>query len=157
MTQTAFLSSGTPENTRAIPGAVFQFLANGGQTGQQFSLMYIDVQKGNEPPAHTHEREDESYYIIEGAIRFWVGDKVIDAKAGDFIHLPKNVPHRFELLTQNVKELMWMTPAGLENWFWDNSMPAPDMKPLPLMKDPPSTEMIQHFVESLAAYGVTMQ
>lgn len=156
MQPSAFLSKGTPENSRAIPGALFHFLAKGEQTANASSLIYIEVYKGNEPPAHTHRNEDESYYILEGAIRFWVGDQVIDAKAGDFVHLPKNIPHRFELQSEMVRELMWLTPSGLETWFWDNSVPAPDMKPLPVMTAPPPPEMIAHFVQSLSEYGVEM-
>lgn len=156
MEKTGFLSHGTPENSRAIPGALFHFLATGEHTNNQFSLIYIEVHKGNEPPAHTHRREDESYYILEGAIRFWIGDKVVDAKAGDFIYLPKGIPHRFELQSETVKELMWMTPSGLEKWFWDNSAPAPDMKPFPVMTAPPPPELITHFVESLSGFGVEM-
>jgi len=106
MEMAGFLSNGTPENSRAIPGALFHFLAGGEQTNNLFSLIYIEVYKGNEPPAHTHQREDESYYILEGSIRFWIGDKVIDAKGGDFIHLPKGIPHKFELQSDCVKELM---------------------------------------------------
>ena len=154
MQTTAFLSNGTPENSRGIPGALFHFLANGQQTDNSFSLIYIEVHKGNEPPAHTHQREDESYYILEGSIRFWVGDKVMDAKAGDFIHLPKGIPHRFELQSEVVKELMWLTPSGLEKWFWDNSAPAPDMKPMPVATEPPPAEVIEHFVRTLSEYGV---
>jgi len=156
MTQKPFLSGPSPDNSRAIPGALFHFLATGENTGNQFSLIYIEVHKGNEPPAHTHSNEAESYYILEGEIKFWVGDEVLNAKAGDFIHLPKDIPHRFELQSERVKELMWMTPSGLEKWFWDNSAPSPDMKPMPLMKEPPSAEMINHFVQSLSEYGVQM-
>lgn len=156
MTQKPFLSNANPGNSRAIPGALFHFLATGEQTANQFSLVFIEVYKGNEPPAHTHSKEDENYYILEGAVRFWIGDEVFDAKAGDFIHLPKNIPHRFELQSDCVKELMWMTPAGLEKWFWDNSAPAPGMQPLPLMKEPPPAEMMNQFVQSLSAYGVEM-
>jgi quercetin dioxygenase-like cupin family protein len=156
MTQKPFLSNPAPDNSRAIPGALFHFLATGAQTNNQFSLMFIEVHKGNEPPPHTHRNEDENYYILEGQIRFWVGDDVFDAKAGDFIHLPKNIPHRFELQSECVKELMWMTPAGLEKWFWDNSVPAASMQPLPLMKEQPPAEVIAHFVQSLSEYGVEM-
>ena len=156
MQKTAFLSNGTPENSRAIPGALFHFLASGEQTNDQFSLIYIEVYKGNEPPGHTHEREDENYYILEGSIRFWVGEKIIDAKAGDFIHLPKGIPHKFELQSDRVKELMWMTPSGLEKWFWDNSVPATDMRPLPVATEPPPPQVIAHFVQSLSAFGVEM-
>jgi quercetin dioxygenase-like cupin family protein len=156
MEKTAFLSNGTPENARAIPGALFHFLASGQQTNNLFSLIYIEVHKGNEPPAHVHKNEDESYYILEGALRFWVGNEVMDVKAGDFIHLPKGIPHKFEIQSDYVKELMWITPSGLEKWFWDNSLPAPDMKPLPVMTGPPPAEMIAHFVRSLSEYGVEM-
>lgn len=156
MSISTFVSNGTPENSRAIPGALFQFLATGEQTNHSFSLMYIEVKKGNEPPAHTHHREDESYYILEGAIRFWIGKEVIDAKAGDFIYLPKGIPHKFELLSDTVKELMWMSPSGLEKWFWDNSIPAPNMQALPIMTAPPSPQQIAHFVQSLSEYGVEM-
>ena len=156
MQNTGFLSNGTQANSRAIPGALFHFLASGEQTNNLFSLIYIEVHKGNEPPAHTHQREDESYYILEGSIRFWVGETVIDAKAGDFIHLPKGIPHKFELQSDYVKELMWITPSGLEKWFWDNSAPATDMRPLPVMTEPPPSEVITHFVQSLSEYGVEM-
>lgn len=156
MTQKPFLNNAAPENSRAIPGALFHFLATGEQTNNQFSLIFIEVHKGNEPPPHTHKNEDENYYILEGRVKFWVGDDVFDAKAGDFIHLPKNIPHRFELQSECVKELMWMTPTGLEKWFWDNSAPAVGMQPLPLMKEPPPAEMITHFVQSLSEYGVEM-
>ena len=150
------MRNGTPENSRAIPGALFHFLAGGEQTNNLFSFIYIEVHKGNEPPPHTHQREDESYYILEGAIRFWIGENVIDAKAGDFVHLPKGIPHKFELQSEYVKELMWTTPSGLEKWFWDNSAPAPDMQPLPVMTDPPAPEMVAYFVQSLSEYGVEM-
>jgi len=156
MTQKPFLCGPSPDNSRAIPGALFHFLASGEQTGNQFSLIYIEVQKGNEPPAHTHTQEDESYYILEGEIKFWVGDEVFFAKAGDFVYLPKYVPHKFEVQSAMVKELMWMTPTGLEKWFWDNSAPSPNMKALPVATEPPPAEAINHFVQSLAEYGVKM-
>ena len=156
MQHTAFIAKGTPENSRAIPGALFHFLANGNQTGNSFSLIYIEVHKGNEPPAHVHQNEDESYYILEGSIRFFVGDQVLEAHAGDFIHLPKGVPHRFELISKFVKELMWITSSGLEKWFWEHSAPAPDMQAVPIATEPPPAAVLDHFVLTLSQYGVEM-
>lgn len=51
---------------------------------------------------------------------------------------------------------MWMSPAGLEQWFWDNSVPAPDAKPLAVSPGPPPAHVIDHFVNSLREYGVEM-
>jgi quercetin dioxygenase-like cupin family protein len=68
-----FKSTPAPENTRAIPGAVFHFLVRGEQTGGSFSLIQIEVQRGAEPPAHVHQREDESYYVLAGSVRYYAG------------------------------------------------------------------------------------
>ena len=156
MKQIPFMSNPRPGNTRAIPGAVFNFLATGGQTGNAFSLIKIEVLKGAEPPEHTHANEDEAYFIMEGEMRFWIGGKVFDAKAGDFIFLPKGISHRFQVQTERVIELMWIAPAGLDQWFWDNSQPAPDGLAMPLLQGPPPPEMVDHFVSSLRKYGVEM-
>jgi quercetin dioxygenase-like cupin family protein len=156
MTQIPFSSNPNRGNTRAIPGAVFNFLATGEQTGGSFSLIRIEVQKGAEPPEHTHTNEDESYLIIEGEIKFWIGGKVFDAKAGDFIFLPRGISHRFEIQSERVIELMWLTPSGLDKWFWDNSEPAPDGYAKPMLQGPPPAELVNHFVTSLDNYGVKM-
>jgi hypothetical protein len=64
--------------------------------------------------------------------------------------------HAFEVQNEKAEVLMWMTPGILDEWFWDNSIPAPDMKPLPLLQGPPPAEAIEHFVKTLGDYGVLM-
>lgn len=151
-----FIANPTPENSRAIPGAVFNFLTRGEQTGGKFALIQIDVQHGNEPPSHTHSLEDEAYFIFEGRVRYRIGAKEVVAGPGDFVYLPQGLPHQFEILTTNARMIMWVSPAGLDQWFWDNSVPAPDMQPLPLPQGPPPPEAIDHFVRTLGMYGVEM-
>jgi quercetin dioxygenase-like cupin family protein len=157
MSTQAFVSYPQPENTRAIPGAVFNFLVRGPQTGNSFSLVKISVQHGNEPPAHVHTREDEFYYILEGAMKFIVDGHEMIARAGECAFLPINKKHQFEVVGDKAEVLMWMSAAGLDQWFWDNSMPAPEGQALPLMQAPPPPEVVQHFVTSLGQYGVVMQ
>ncbi len=151
-----FKSAPSPENTRAIPGGVFNFLSMGHETEGRHSLMRIIVNRGAEPPAHTHSREDESYYILKGSIRYTIGEDVITVHAGEYVYLPKGVPHKFELLSEQAEVLMWISPAGLEQWFWDNSAPAPDGNQLPMPQGPPPAHVIDHFVNSLREYGVEM-
>jgi quercetin dioxygenase-like cupin family protein len=151
-----FKSAPSPGNTRAIPGAVFHFLAMGNETNGRHALIKISVQRGAEPPAHTHSREDESYFILNGSVRYTIGEDQITANEGEYVYLPKDVPHSFKILSEKADLLMWMSPAGLDQWFWDNSVPAPDGKPLPFHQGPPPTEVIQHFVTSLRSYGVEM-
>ena len=151
-----FKSGPSTENTRAIPGAVFNFLATGSQTDGRHALIKIVVEKGAEPPAHTHAREDESYFILKGSIRYTIGADELTVKEGEYVYLPKHVPHSFEILSERAEVLMWISPAGLDQWFWDNSAPAPDGKSLPVPQGPPPPDVITHFVTSLQAYGVEM-
>jgi quercetin dioxygenase-like cupin family protein len=156
MQNQGFSSRPASDNTRAIPGALFHFLVNGEQTAGSFSLIQIHVLQGAEPPAHTHAREDESYYVQEGTVRYTIGEKTIDVQAGGYVYLPKGISHQFQLLTESARLLMWLSPAGLEEWFWDNSSPAPDMQPLPVPQGPPPAEAVEHFIKSLREYGVEM-
>ena len=64
MNTTSFHSKAELQNSWAIPGALFSFLASGKETNGEFALLKIEVLKGNEPPGHTHTRESESYIIL---------------------------------------------------------------------------------------------
>ena len=154
--QKGFKASPTAENTRAIPGAVFNFLSMGVDTEGRQALIRIVVNRGAEPPAHTHSREDESYYVVKGRVRYTIGQDIITVNEGEYVYLPKDIPHQFEVLTEQAEVLMWLSPAGLDQWFWDNSAPSPDGKALPMLQGPPPPHVVSHFVTSLREYGVEM-
>src|SRR5918997_1035024 len=48
---------------------------------------------GDNPPIHTHTREDETVYVLDGSITAFVGDQRIEVEAGSYAALPKDVPH----------------------------------------------------------------
>jgi mannose-6-phosphate isomerase-like protein (cupin superfamily) len=52
---------------------------------------------GDSPPLHVHEREDEIFHILEGRVRFKVGDQEIVASAGESLVAPKRTPHSFRV------------------------------------------------------------
>ncbi|SHJ42824.1 Cupin domain-containing protein [Hymenobacter daecheongensis DSM 21074] len=152
----AFLCRPQPLTTRAIPGGLYTFLARGSQTQQRFALAVIRIQAGAEPPAHCHVREDETFYLQRGRVRFRVGDNTLEARPGDCVYLPKGVPHAFEVTTPDAEMLIWISPAGFDEWLWTNSAPAPDGQALPLPQGPPPPEVIAEFVRTLADYGVEL-
>src|SRR3954447_14055593 len=65
----------------------------GEQSGGDWAVVEWRVRAGDEPPMHTHTREDETLYVLEGAITAYVGDEKIDVEAGSYAALPKNMPH----------------------------------------------------------------
>ncbi len=60
-------------------------------------LAYGNDTPGEGPRLHVHPY-DEIFIVVAGNARFFVGDIVIDATAGDVLLGPAGVPHRFENL-----------------------------------------------------------
>jgi quercetin dioxygenase-like cupin family protein len=90
-------------------------------TGEQSSGDWAVVEwrlcAGDEPPIHTHTREDETLYVLEGAITAYVGDEKIEVEAGSYAALPKNVPHGLTVRGDEVRLLVTLEPAGAEYFF----------------------------------------
>ena len=55
------------------------------------------VKAGDEPPLHTHSREDEMVYVVEGEITAIVGDSQVDVGPGAFAALPRGVAHTIKV------------------------------------------------------------
>jgi mannose-6-phosphate isomerase-like protein (cupin superfamily) len=58
-------------------------------------LAYGTDEVGVGPRLHVHPY-DETFIVVAGQGRFFVGNTTIDAAAGDIVFGPKGVPHRFE-------------------------------------------------------------
>jgi quercetin dioxygenase-like cupin family protein len=89
----------------------------GEQSGGDWSVVELRVRPGDEPPIHTHTREDEAVYVVAGAITAIVGDQRIDVEAGSYAALPKNLPHSFIVRGDEARLLVTLEPAGAEYFF----------------------------------------
>jgi quercetin dioxygenase-like cupin family protein len=89
----------------------------GEQSGGDWAVVEWRVRAGAEPPMHTHTREDETLYVLDGAITAYVGDETIEVEAGSYAALPKNVPHGFSVRSEEVRLLVTLEPAGAEYFF----------------------------------------
>jgi len=50
----------------AVVGDVYRFLATGDETDGRYAMFEAFVLPGGGPPPHTHSREEESFYVLEG-------------------------------------------------------------------------------------------
>jgi uncharacterized cupin superfamily protein len=50
---------------------------------------------GPAAPLHVHRREDESFYVLDGELPFFIGDRIEKAAAGALVHGSRDVPHTF--------------------------------------------------------------
>jgi mannose-6-phosphate isomerase-like protein (cupin superfamily) len=99
--------------------------ATGAQTGGAFGLIE------QEPPSfgspyHVHHREDETFYVLEGDVRFICGPQRWKVGPGAYLFLPRNIPHGYKVEeTGPAKILILVTPAGFEQFVLEMSEPAP--------------------------------
>ncbi len=60
-------------------------------------LFFSSEKLGAGPPLHVHEY-DEVFIVRQGRALFTVGDREIEAGAGDILMAPAHVPHKFRNL-----------------------------------------------------------
>ena len=85
-------------------------------TGERMMLAHVYLKRGAVVPRHSHDNEQITY-ILEGALRFWIGDdesKVIDVRAGEVLCIPSHVPHKAEALEDTLDVDVFSPPR--QDW-----------------------------------------
>ena len=81
----------------------------------RFNLSIIEIAAGRVLEAHTHEAEDDAFYILEGELTFVFGDERFVAEPGAFVLVPPGVEHGFRNDTERaVRMLNVHAPAGFD-------------------------------------------
>jgi quercetin dioxygenase-like cupin family protein len=86
----------------------------GEQSGGDWAVVEWRVRAGDEPSLHTHTREDETVYVLDGAITAYVGGEKSEVEAGSYAALPKNVPHGVTVRGDEARLLITLEPGGAE-------------------------------------------
>ena len=105
-------------------GGHFTTKLDGNNTDGRFSLTEAVAFRTTEPPLHIHHREDEAWYVIDGQMTFFIGDKELVATAGSLVFGPKGVAHTFTVDTEPTRVLVLASPAGFEHFAADLGIPA---------------------------------
>jgi quercetin dioxygenase-like cupin family protein len=148
-------NTATAANRWAYPGALINILVSAEQTNNSLFIAEFTFLPGSEPPRHVHTVEDEFIFVKEGEVTFFCGDDIIQAKAGDSVLLPKNIPHHFVITSPYVKGLFVTTPATFGNFLKGISMPYEGTEP-PEVQGPPTEEAIGQMVALMASFGINL-
>jgi mannose-6-phosphate isomerase-like protein (cupin superfamily) len=82
------------------------------------SILEVTLQPGEGTPLHVHEREDETFRVLEGRMAFWCGEEHFELSEKGIVVLPRGVPHRIECVGQSPCTVMViLTPGGFEAFF----------------------------------------
>ena len=139
-------------NTRS--DAAFRFLgvpslirATAETTNGAFGLIeHWEVPVGFATPYHTHHREDESFYVVEGEMAFVCGGKWLKAVPGTFIYGPSEIPHGFKVIGDSpARVLLLCTPGGFEQFVLEQTT---------AITEPPSPPDMARLMTLAANYGI---
>jgi quercetin dioxygenase-like cupin family protein len=88
------------------------------ESGGELTVIEDVIPPGAGPPLHVHDRENETYYILEGEFEFTCGDDVVRGGPGTFVHAPRGIPHRYcNVGSTPGRVLFGFTPGGIEAFF----------------------------------------
>ena len=119
-------------------------LVTSDDTEGRYSLIEQMMPQGAAPPPHVHPYGAELFYLLEGDITYYAGDKTLEATQGSFVVIPPNTVHHFEVKNASAHVLNFYVPGGWETVFPDLARPA-EKRELPPkgLDDPQSPKVIQ--------------
>jgi len=136
----------------AIPGGICNIKATGEDTGGTYAMIEMLIPPQSGPPPHTHSREVESFYILEGSLSFWLSDRKLTGSAGCLVIAPPGHTHAFKNEgDEPARVLLLITPAGLEEFFQEVGVPIKEESALSEHFTP---ENLEQMVTTAAKYGV---
>lgn len=123
-----------------------RLLLRSAQSPSRMSVMVVDVPPGAGVPPHSHEREEEGYFVLEGELALTIGTTTHALAQGDFGHVPPRTVHGYANNgARPVRFLAWTIGGPIDQFFEDMSRRVRRMpEDLPAM------------AELTARYGVTM-
>lgn len=109
---------------------------DGKSTHDAYSLFeYAIPPETDGPPLHTHTREDESFICLAGRLDVTLGDQDYVLEFGDYMYLPRDVPHAFRNpYAEESRVISVVSPAGLEGYYQALAAMPPGPKDLAKIK-----------------------
>jgi quercetin dioxygenase-like cupin family protein len=114
------------ETVRSSGGSSVELKVEAPQSGGEYGVVVYTVRAGDEPPLHTHSREDELVYVLEGELVAQVGEARVEVGPGAFAALPRGVPHTISVTGEQATLLLTFVPGGLERFFVPGRGEQPD-------------------------------
>jgi quercetin dioxygenase-like cupin family protein len=90
-------------------GIDFTVLLGEVRHGRGLAIVQYRTRRGEEPPDHTHETEDESFYVLDGSLTFRSGDETFEVESGGFVFLPHGVEHGYTIANDGDVDLIVVT------------------------------------------------
>ncbi len=88
------------------------------QSNGELTMLEDVIPPDSGPPLHVHEKESETYYVLEGQFEFVCGQEQVSGGAGTFVFAPRGLPHRYKNIGKTPGRILFgFTPGGIEAFF----------------------------------------
>jgi quercetin dioxygenase-like cupin family protein len=120
-----------------LAGELYTAKVVGKDTGWAYTLVETKTQPKGQSLSKINYREDTTFYVLEGELEFMVEDNVSVVSAGYFLYVSRGTWHTYKNVgTRPARHLEMLTPAGIEQFFEEVSVPALDTSsPPPFEKE----------------------
>jgi quercetin dioxygenase-like cupin family protein len=134
-----------------IVGDTMTLKATADSTGEGLVLLENLTAPGGGPPPHVHTREDEFFYVLDGAFEIRIGDEVHTVGPGGFAYAPRGTVHNFRNASPTPSRLLvGFTPGRMDGFFRESGRPATSDDPAP----PVDEDEIARTMAAAPKYGV---
>ena len=112
------VQSGEGDALATPTGDAVTIKADTRRTNGSLTVLELLVEPKSGPALHTHVRDDELWYVLEGDFRFKAGDVMLRASTGGMAFGPRGTPHAFQNVGDTSGRLLVVTtPSGIERFF----------------------------------------
>lgn len=101
-------------------GGILTFKATAHESGGALTAIDTVNLPGEGPPLHVHHDQDELIYVLEGALRVKLAERLLDAPTGAFVFISRGTPHTWQNVGDTpARFFAAITPAaiGFEQFF----------------------------------------
>jgi len=135
-------------------GELYTFKVTAAETGGTLAVVETMTFPQNGPPLHTHSREDESFYVLEGRFQFTLGEQTFEVGPGGFVFAPRGIQHGYRNISAlPARKLVTITPGGFENFLREVGERATQRVAAP----PHRSGIIEKGIALAAKYGLKIQ
>ena len=122
-------------NSFWLAGELYTAKAVGKDTGWAYTLVETQTPPKVQSLPKINYLEDTTFYVLEGELEFMIEGNLSEVSAGYFVYAGKGTWHTYKNVgTRPARHLAMLTPAGIEKFFEEVSVPALDKS------SPPSFE-----------------
>jgi quercetin dioxygenase-like cupin family protein len=89
-----------PDQGAYLPVLDIMHKVTAGASGGSVKIEEWSLPPGEMTPPHTHAREDECSFVLEGEMMCYVGGEIVLAQEGSYVIKPRGVPHASTIRAQ---------------------------------------------------------